>query len=86
MTEDGVVSRAIDMLFDLGLPDGDEGLDWSAASNDALAEVWDNSSDAISDDWRRLYGVPARWRGTPAVSLQRCALDKGLARGSPEFG
>jgi hypothetical protein len=32
---------------------------WSFLSEDSLARVWDNEEDAIYDNWRDLYGVPA---------------------------
>lgn len=38
----------------------DEDASWSALSLDAFQKDWDNAEDAIYDDWRKLYGVPAR--------------------------
>jgi len=36
-------------------------LPWYAlTSQAALARDWDNEDDAIYDNWRELYGVPAR--------------------------
>lgn len=32
---------------------------WSFLSEDSLARVWDNEEDAIYDNWREYYGVPA---------------------------
>ena len=33
---------------------------YTLISQAALARVWDNDEDAIYDNWRELYGVPAR--------------------------
>lgn len=33
--------------------------DWSDVGIARLEEEWDNPDDAIYDDWRALYGVPA---------------------------
>ena len=33
--------------------------DWSAMGLAAFEKDWDNSEDAIYDNWRELYGVPA---------------------------
>ena len=38
---------------------GDEA-DWSAMGLDSFQRDWDNAEDAIYDNWRELYGVPAR--------------------------
>ena len=38
---------------------GDEA-NWSAMSLDTFQRDWDNAEDAIYDNWRGLYGVPAR--------------------------
>ena len=34
--------------------------DWSTMSLDTFQRDWDNAEDAIYDNWRELYGVPAR--------------------------
>ncbi len=34
--------------------------DWAAMSLSAFQKDWDNAEDAIYDNWRELYGVPAR--------------------------
>ena len=62
ISEDQVIARAIDILFSLSdIPDaGDERRDWSALSETSLARVWDNGEDASYDNWRELYGLPAR--------------------------
>jgi hypothetical protein len=41
-----------------GEPDNEA--DWSAMSLDSFQRDWDNAEDAIYDNWRELYGVPAR--------------------------
>lgn len=33
---------------------------WSSLSEESLQRIWDNPHDAAYDDWRTLYGVPAR--------------------------
>jgi len=38
----------------------DEETHWSAMSLDAFQRDWDNPEDALYDNWRALYGVPAR--------------------------
>lgn len=60
-SEDLIVGRALDILFNLTdlLGDGEERRAWSALSSDALAHVWENDADAAYDNWRELYGVPA---------------------------
>lgn len=35
-----------------------EEVQWSELGMSRLEEEWDNSEDAIYDDWRTLYGVP----------------------------
>jgi hypothetical protein len=37
-----------------------EETDWSAMSLDTFQRDWDNAEDSIYDNWRELYGVPAR--------------------------
>jgi len=37
-----------------------EEADWSAMGLKAFQQDWDNAEDAIYDNWRELYGVPAR--------------------------
>ena len=37
-----------------------EKADWVAMSLSAFQRDWDNAEDAIYDNWRELYGVPAR--------------------------
>lgn len=38
----------------------DEEADWQQLSLAAFEAEWDNEEDAIYDDWRTHYGVPAR--------------------------
>jgi hypothetical protein len=33
---------------------------WSLNSAAVLARVWNNEDDAAYDNWRELYGIPAR--------------------------
>ena len=35
-------------------------LDWQDMSLSAFEKDWDNPEDAIYDNWRDIYGVPAR--------------------------
>jgi len=57
-TEDALVQKALDLLFDLA----DEGTQeerqaWRALGMKSLSRVWDNDADAVYDNWRELYGV-----------------------------
>jgi hypothetical protein len=38
----------------------DEEADWHNLSLSAFEAEWDNEEDAIYDNWRQLYGIPAR--------------------------
>lgn len=38
----------------------DEETDWQQLSLKGFEADWDNEEDAIYDNWRELYGVPAR--------------------------
>jgi len=38
----------------------EEEADWTAMSLSTFQRDWDNAEDAIYDNWRELYGVPAR--------------------------
>jgi len=37
-----------------------EETDWSAMGLEAFQKDWDNAEDAIYDDWKVHYGIPAR--------------------------
>ena len=62
MTEDQIVEKALDILFSLTelLDAQAERRGWSFLSENSLARVWDNNDDARYDNWRELYGAPAR--------------------------
>ena len=38
----------------------DDEANWLAMSLDTFQRDWDNAEDAIYDNWRELYGIPAR--------------------------
>jgi len=38
----------------------DDEAEWSVMGLDAFQKDWDNAEDAIYDNWRSLYDVPAR--------------------------
>ena len=60
--EDQIVEKALDVLFALTdlFDERAERQGWSFLSEASLQRVWDNEEDAIYDNWRELYGVPAR--------------------------
>ena len=60
--EDQIIERALDILFTLTdlFDESTERKGWSFLSGAALQRVWDNEEDAVYDDWRVLYDVPAR--------------------------
>lgn len=61
LSEAEVVARALDVLFRLADADATaERGDWMTLSEQALGKVWDNDADAAYDNWRELYGLPAR--------------------------
>lgn len=62
ISEDQIIERALDILFNLTdlLDEKTERRGWSFLSEDSLKNIWDNEQDAGYDDWRKLYGVPAR--------------------------
>lgn len=58
MTEKLLVAR---LLLDSVLAkEVDEESDWQGLSLSAFEKDWDNEDDAIYDNWRELYGIPAR--------------------------
>jgi hypothetical protein len=61
LSEEQIIEKALSILFRLSetFDEQTERRGWSFLSEDALARVWDNEEDAIYDNWRELYGVPA---------------------------
>lgn len=62
VSEDRIIERALDILFSLTdlFNERIERKDWSFLSEESLRRIWDNEEDAVYDNWRELYGVPAR--------------------------
>jgi len=62
LDEDQVVEKALEVLFSLTdlFNERTERQGWSFLSEDALRRVWDSKKDAVYDNWRELYSVPAR--------------------------
>ena len=62
VSEDQIVEKALDILFGLTdlFDEQAERRGWSFLSESSLRRVWDNEQDAIYDNWRKLYGIPAR--------------------------
>ena len=62
LSEDQIIEKALDILFSLTdlLDERTERQGWFFLSENALQRVWDNEEDAVYDNWRDLYGVPAR--------------------------
>lgn len=62
VSEDQIVEKALDILFNLTdlFDEQGERRGWSFLSESSLRRVWDNEQDAIYDNWRKLYGIPAR--------------------------
>ena len=60
--EDQIVEKALDILFSLTdlFDERTERQGWSFLSEAALQRVWDNEEDAVYDNWRELYEVPAQ--------------------------
>jgi len=60
--EDQIIEKALDILFSLTdlLDERAERQGWSFLSEAALQRVWDNEEDAVYDNWRELYEVPAQ--------------------------
>ena len=61
-SEDLIVGRALDILFSLAdvLDGGAEQRAWSLLLEESFRRVWDNDEAARYDDWKELYGIPAR--------------------------
>lgn len=62
ISEEEVIEKALDILSKLAADVSEKTeLDgWSFLSEDALRSVWENDEDSIYDNWRDMYGVPAR--------------------------
>lgn len=62
LSEDQIIERALDVLYSLSdvVDASDERRGWLLISEKSLERVWDNDDDARYDNWRELYGVPAR--------------------------
>ena len=60
--EDQIIEKALDILFSLTdlFDERTERQGWSFLSEAALQRVWDNEEDAVYDNWRELYEVPAQ--------------------------
>jgi hypothetical protein len=60
--EGRIIEKALDILFSLTdlFDERTERQGWSFLSEAALQRVWDNEEDAVYDNWRELYGVPAQ--------------------------
>jgi hypothetical protein len=48
------------LLDSLVVDEVEDKVDWLKMSLTAFEQDWDNPDDAIYDQWRELYGVPAR--------------------------
>lgn len=61
LSEEQIIEKALSILFSLSeiFDEQTERRGWSFLSEDSLARVWNNEEDAIYDNWRELYGVPA---------------------------
>jgi hypothetical protein len=61
-SEDQIIEKALDIFFSLTDLFNDEARrqGWSLLSEPSLQRIWDNEADAAYDNWRELYGVPAR--------------------------
>ncbi len=62
ISENQLVVKALDILFSLTdlFDERAEQQGWSFLSEASLQRVWDNEEDAVYDNWRELYGLPAR--------------------------
>jgi len=62
LTEDQVVTKALDILFSLVdvVGAGDDRHATTVLSEESLTRVWENDEDATYDNWRETFGVPAR--------------------------
>jgi len=62
VSEADIIERALDVFFRFSdaVTTSSAGQDWAKASEEWLSRVWGNEADAAYDNWRELYGVPAR--------------------------
>ncbi len=60
VSENELVTKALDIFFGLALGASLDRRDWTTSSETAFSKVWDNEGDARYDNWREIYGVPAR--------------------------
>ncbi len=62
VSEDQLIAQALDVYFSLseGSTTPKDKEDWSLVSEEALGRIWDNEADDAYDDWKGLYGSPAR--------------------------
>ncbi len=56
-TEESLISLAVRVYLDIC--EAETGAEWARLSGSVLSRVWDNADDAVYDNWRELYGVPA---------------------------
>ena len=56
-SEERLIALAVTVYLDIC--DADSDAEWARLSDPSLSGVWDNPDDAIYDNWRELYGVPA---------------------------
>ena len=61
ISEEQIIEKALSILFSLSeiFDEDTERRGWSFLSENSLARVWDNEEDAIYNNWKELYGVPA---------------------------
>jgi hypothetical protein len=60
VSENELITKALDMFFSLAPNASLARHDWTTSSESAFSKVWDNDDDARYDNWRELYGIPAR--------------------------
>ncbi len=60
ISEDDLIVKALDVLFSITQDAPVDRNAWTASSEASFSNVWNNDDDARYDNWRELYGVPAR--------------------------
>ena len=60
LSENEIIAKALDVFFSLANELSLDRRSWAASSEGAFSKVWDNVDDARYDNWREMYGVPAR--------------------------